>query len=54
MILSEKEIMAIKNCLARIEKKDRVGMNKYYATNQLRTIRQILTRAERREKNILI
>ena len=54
MTLSEKEVKAIRDCLSRIELKDAKGMNRYFATNQIRNIRQILNRAERREKNELI
>lgn len=54
MILSNSEVSAIKECLIRIEQKDRVGMNRYYATNQIRNIRKILNRAERREKGRLL
>lgn len=54
MILSNKEVKAIREYLIKIEQKDRVGMNKYYATNQIRNIRQILNRAERREKDTLL
>ena len=54
MILSEKEVKAIKDYLTKIEQKDRKGMNRYYATNQIRNIRQILNRAEKREKDTLL
>ena len=54
MTLSEKEVRAIRDYLSRIELKDAKGMNKYFATNQIRNIRQILNRAERREKNTLL
>lgn len=55
MTLSEKEVKAIKDSLARIEQWDVKGVKrKHLATNQVRTIRLILTRAERREKNTLL
>ena len=54
MTLSEREVKAIRDYLAKIELKDAKGMRRYFATNQIRNIRQILNRAERREKNTLI
>lgn len=54
MILSNSEVSAIKEYLTRIEQKERVGMRKYYATNQIRNIRKILNKAERREKGRLL
>lgn len=54
MILSEREVKAIRECLTKIELKDAKGMNRYFATNQIRNIRQILVKAERREKNALL
>ena len=40
--------------LANIEKAEKVGARKNYYANQTRHIRQVLKRAERREKNRLI
>ena len=54
MILSEKEVKTIREYLIKIEQKERKGMKRYYATNQIRNIRQILNRAERREKDTLL
>jgi hypothetical protein len=55
MILSEKEVKSIRDCLARVEQWDTRGMKrKHFATNQVRNIRLILNRAERREKNTLL
>lgn len=54
MILSNKEIDTIRALLANIEKADRVTVRKYYLTNQVRNIRLILSKAERREKHTLL
>jgi hypothetical protein len=37
MFLTDKEIIAVRECLSRIERKDAKGMTRYYATNQLDT-----------------
>ena len=40
--------------LANIEKAEKVGARKNYYANQTRHIRQVLKRAERRERNTLL
>ena len=54
MYLSDKEIVIIRTRIANIDKAERAGARKNYIANQTRIIRQILARAERREKNILL
>lgn len=54
MFLSDKEICEIKFRLANIERADKQGIKKNYLANQTRTIRLLLNRAERREKNSLL
>lgn len=54
MFLSDKEINEIKARLANIEKADKIGVKKNYLANQVRNIRLMLVRAERREKNTLL
>lgn len=54
MNISEKEILFIREHLSKIERMDAKGMRKYYATNQIRHIRQMLNRIERRGKKTLL
>lgn len=54
MFLSDKEIEAIRVRLANIEKAERIGVKKNYLTNQVRQIRLMLQKAERREKYTLL
>lgn len=54
MFLSDREIAEIKNRINRIDKAERMGAKKNYIPNQTRIIRQIINRAERREKNTLL
>ena len=54
MILSEKEVKRIRDTLQRIETADRNGAKRHYFSNQVRSIRLILNRAERREKGKLL
>lgn len=54
MNLSNKELSAIREYLLKIERSDIVRARKYYVSNQVRNIRLILNRAERREKDTLL
>ena len=54
MILSEKEVKRIRDTLQRIENAERNGAKRRYFSNQVRSIRLILNRAERREKGKLL
>lgn len=54
MILTNKEIDGIRHRLSCIERAEREGAKKNYIANQIRNIRLVLTRAERREKNTLL
>lgn len=54
MHFSGKEIDEIRRRLANIDRADRTGAKRNYIGNQLRNIRLILSRAERREKNTLL
>ena len=54
MHFSEKEIDEIRRRLANIDRADRAGAKRNYICNQVRNIRLILSRAERREKNTLL
>lgn len=54
MILSEKEVKRIRDTLQRIENADKKGVRRHYYFNQVRSIRLILNRAERREKGKLL
>ena len=54
MILSEKEVKRIRDILQRIENAERNGAKRHYFSNQVRSIRLILNRAERREKGRLL
>lgn len=54
MFLSDKEVCEIKARLANIDKAEKQGIKKNYLSNQTRIIRQIVNKAERREKNRLI
>lgn len=53
MMLTVKEVAEIRRILGRIESADARGMKRYFATNQIRNIRLILNRAERRERNTI-
>ena len=54
MILSNREIDAIRLRLSNIDKAIRLGARKNYIANQVRNIRLMLSKAERREKNTLL
>lgn len=54
MILSEKEVKRIRDTLRRVEIADKTGAKRNYLSNQVRSIRLILNRAERREKGKLL
>lgn len=54
MFLSDKEVDAIRKRLANIERAEKMGIKKNYLTNQVRQVRLMLIRAERREKNTLL
>lgn len=53
MILSAKEVSEIRSRLANIEKAERIGIKKNYLANQVRHIRLLLAKADRREKNTI-
>ena len=54
MYFADKEIDAIRRYLANIDRADRAGAKRNYISNQVRNIRLLLSRAERREKNTLL
>lgn len=54
MFISRREYEQIMARLANIEKAEKVGARKNYYANQTRHIRQVLKRAERRERNTLL
>ena len=54
MFISKKEFDAIMARLANIERAERMGAKKNYYTNQVRNIRLVLRRAERRAKDTLL
>ena len=54
MILSKNEVQRIRDALQKIEIAERKGARKNYFTNQCRTVRLLLNRAERREKGRLL
>jgi hypothetical protein len=54
MYFADKEIEAIRRYLANIDRADRSGCRRNYISNQVRNIRLLLSRAERREKNTLL
>lgn len=54
MFISKKEFDSIMARLANIEKAEREGAKKNYYTNQTRFIRQVLRKAERRDKYTLL
>ena len=54
MILTDREIEEIRRRLANIDIAEKRGARKNYIANQVRNIRLILSRAERREKNTLL
>lgn len=54
MILTDREIDEIRRRLTSIDIAERRGAKKNYIANQVRNIRLILSRAERREKNTLL
>lgn len=54
MFISKREFDSIMARLANIERAEKVGAKKNYYVNQVRNIRLMLVRAERREKNTLL
>lgn len=54
MFLSNKEIDTIRTLLSNIDTAERQGARKHYIANQVRNIRLVLSKAERREKNKLL
>lgn len=53
MILSSKEAKLLRDYLFKIDNASRTGAKKNYITNQVRNIRLILNRADRREQNTI-
>jgi len=53
MMLTGKEVAEIRRILGKIESADARGMKRYFATNQIRNIRLLLSRAEKRENDSL-
>ena len=54
MILSDKEVIRLRTLLMEIDKGLEKKRFKSFVSNRTRTIRLMLTRAERREKNRLL
>lgn len=54
MYISDKEFTQIVTRLANIDKADKAGARRHYISNQVRQIRLLLNKAERREKNTLL
>lgn len=54
MLLSKKEVEEIRARLANIYKSDKTRAKKNYIDDQVRFIRLVLIKAERREKNTLL
>lgn len=54
MFLSDREFSRIMMRLANIDKADKTGARKNYIPNQVREIRLLLIRAERRHRNTLL
>lgn len=54
MFISKREFDSIMARLANMEKAEKIGAKKNYYVNQIRHIRLMLIRAERRDKNTLL
>ena len=54
MFLTDRETEEIRLRLSNIDKAERKGAKKNYIANQIRNIRLVLTKAERREKDTLL